>query len=354
MTTKTNTKTDLRVTIRKSTCNYFAVDTYRNENNRKCANNIRKCATLTNEHDTQTIPDTVTACFMHYAPMFAYTATKTVYCKYASEKVHDMMSYLATLMYRGYEQRTIFDTEKDIDYFDSFYFENRTEAAKDTNYYRQLQFFLDDTMEEVKLHTYHMETMSDGRRHRVECIPYTTHETTANGRMKCNDDITVHDDDALDLVQVALEAMIELYRFGVLQSFSDVSRYRVYVYKKINRYIMSQRKRYAIEQTALLWYDDDDTEKIVDIKTVDKRIDKIERDTVHDKIIDILRSKARKNCNIENMIFVYQHYYIDNDSITEIAHDLRVDRKTIRQYKTTIEKTLECDEVRNALHDLLA
>lgn len=300
--------------------------------------------------------DTLTDFFSSYvdreAPRFTLRALKTIYANNWNEKIERLMKDCFNLWtdkagLTTAEANALFQEDLASDEIVSY-------LPKSADSEIEKQYAKEHITSIAKEHTYTIRKDSDGRRHKVECIPYVTLEKTQYGKVIDREYKEVVVSDINDLVQVASLAMIELVRAGLVNSVFDMFNYRTYIYKAVNNYINKERAIVANEKPYIYTIDENGNENVMTEKAfVDRRLAKIERESVITELENVLVSSLDKRTNKENVLFTFHYVLIRGKSNTECAEVLKVDEKQVRRYISLISKALASKQTYTVLNELV-
>ena len=291
----------------------------------------QKCCDIAKNKVTHTpiYTDYCTAVIMQYAPQLVYTCLKTVYTKSPNKKIRLLMNECI-----GYSK-----------------------SSHPTKI--QYEFYLIDkynqtAMEQKKEHKYRMIEGADGKKHKVECIPYYTDELTELG-IDYMDNINIPNDLSVDdLISECYRCLLELVGVGLINNVNDFWNYRAYAYKGICK-LINNNKRDIARHTSLYTIDDDGEEHIRTIKSVDNAINKIDNRQVMQHIRQLLFDNLSNNkkLNVDNIMFTYDAYYIKGYSMDNIAKMLNLHKTQVARYKNKIDDTLKTPYIYDCLHSVL-
>lgn len=321
-------------------------------------------------------------CMYSCAIRMSKTALRTIYRNSALPYIYQLMMEVNRISgNKGMEDYLSSNDGKIIDYYLS---ETLLERAKQDDdegrsaRHKKAQeelFAYEQISSVMKLHTYTMEkevcTITDekGKKkkvvksHRKEIIPYYTQEFTQFGKTTLFDGNTCGANiiSGEDVVNTAYEAIMMLYRAGLLECCMDVWKYAYFVYRYVNNYIYSQAKRVINNQTSLYVInssDEGEEEEIIPISVIDKKLDKINVKTVLERVKSSLLTNPvmlDKRCNVDLHQDVFELYYRYQMTQVEIAKCLKVSQKVISFALVRINKAISLyhPDLKEALYDVI-
>ena len=272
------------------------------------------------------------------APRFVLRALKTIFANEWNSKIDKLMIECFELWRKG--TGYTYSECKDIFAEDiSMNIEKYCPTSADVE--TEKLYAKDKITRVIKEHTYTMVKDTDGHRHKAEIIPYTTIDKTQYGKVIEKEEVVVPVLDVNDLVQVASLAMIELVRYGLVNSPADMFEYRSYIYKSVNTYIHNEQSKTVNEKQYVRTLDKDGNEVVMTEKVfVDKKLSKIDKESVIADLETILLNSLDKRTNKENVLFTFRFVCLAGHSKIECADRLKVDEKQVRRYIGLIQKAL--------------
>lgn len=346
--------------------------------------------------NVNTYTDYCIACIEAIAPAMAYTAVKNVYVKEANPFILELLNGI--LAHATANTETTDVLIEDISYnllaycpeyltnvFPSDWMKTEVvEFATDTDYAtdkarkyirmlyakehikkeqavkmlskikeidRQIQLAKDGITTEQKIHSYKMVKDTDGKNHKIACIPYTEFIKTKYGIMLDKFREYHVDNDSIDVIQIAKLALLELVSCGLANSPKDFWMYRNYVYTRVNRYIRRQRTFTANNDLYGKFTETDEngnyTETYKKMKYIDRDIELLERSSVIACVEKCLISLLPKRVNVHNIVLTFRYKYINGYNQSEISKKLNVSETMISKYNKQIDRALNSAQMKD-------
>lgn len=291
-----------------------------------------------------------------YAPKFAYVALKTIYANEPSSKIYELMTECIMIAKDNPNVKESFElllSDSGNNYIDSYMtakqVANKSYLAKQRMYSHERQSYI------RKEHTYKIETLPNGTKQRIEIIPYSTQEKTQYG--KVIDSVFEYDTnlDCYDVIYTAKLAICELLAYGLIDSPSDIWKYKSYVYRRVNRYIYSRRAVRANESEYTLFTDKNGKQVIKSISYTDKKLARVDKNIIIDLVADYIRKNISKRANVDNVLKTYELIYRKNQTTRQVAKILNTSHVQVVKYNKLIIKAIQTlgKEDYNALFDAL-
>lgn len=314
------------------------------------------------ESDGDILTDYFASYIDREAPRFVLRALKTVYANQWNKKIEELMiecfrlwqgnvvltigkeKTIEKLTVEGCKDKFAEDISKNIDFYIP------TSANKDT----EKMYASEHITRVIKEHTYTMKKDDKGVLHKMEVIPFYTVDKTTYGKVLEREEAQTLNLDVNDLVQEASLAMIELVKSELVNCPADMFEYRSYIYKKINRYIMNERSKTTNEVPYVRTVDKDGKEHIFTEKTfADRRLAKIDKQSVIADIEEALIKSLGKRTNKKNVLFTFRYVLLSGHSKIECASVLKIDEKQVRRYINLIQKALKSPYIYELLNECI-
>lgn len=301
------------------------------------------------ESDGNILTDYFASYIDREAPRFVLRALKTVYANQWNKKIEDLMIECFKLW-----NAKLTINECKVLFADDVAENIGSYIPTSANNNIEKMYAEDHITRVIKEHTYAMKKDDKGVSHKIEVIPFYTVEKTTYGKVIEREEVQSLNLDVNDLVQEASLAMIELVKSGLVNSPADMFECRSYIYKKINRYIMNERSKTTNEVPYVRTVDKDGEEHIFTEKTfVDRRLAKIDKQSVIADIEKALVKSLSKRTNKKNVLFTFRYVLLSGHSKVECASVLKIDEKQIRRYMVLIKKALNSAEVYMLLNEYI-
>lgn len=272
----------------------------------------------------------------HIAPKLCYTALKTIYANHADEKILTLMHECLDYMHSSV------DTLSDF----SDYLEMKYEKDGEKT-----------TIQEKKTHKY-ITVSIDGKRKRIECLPYETIEMTAYGKelfAETAKNWIGNDLDIQDLIQEAVLSVLEIVRYGLADDTFSLWSYSNYYYKRLNAYIRKNARRYneiSLEKMREKAKNDEEFASengLFDVYTFENA----NLNVMKENIINYLYRKLPSRCAKDKVIKAFVDCKFGGLTTRAEAKVLDVSAMMISKYLSTAEKCLSTDEAKTFLHDMI-
>lgn len=293
--------------------------------------------------------DYFTAVALELAPKMTYTALRTVYASSCNPMMLNLMTQC--IQYSSGSQITHEQFEQFLSDCDNITGYINADLS-DSEVVRQIAYANEQVKSIAKVHTYEMRTGADGKRHKVEVIPYVTFEQTEYGKAVDKEEQVNSDMEVNDLIQTALNAICELCYFGLVSTPADVWSFSSYVYKAVNKHIESMKSRRG-HLDSLYTYDDKGNESVITIKSADKKIERLERDSVLDSLEALIVENIDKRMDVEKVLITYNEIYRNGESEQYVANLLGCKQQQVSRYKKAIKQALNTPVVKQALAEII-
>lgn len=308
-----------------------------------------KLSTVSKEAEAVKLTDYFSAYIDREAPRFTIRALKTIYAESWNKKIEDLML----------ECFKLWNTKLTINECKALFADDIAENIESyipasANKSIEKMFASEHITRVIKEHTYTIKKDDKGASHKIEVIPFCTVEKTTYGKVLEREEVQPLNVDVNDLVQEASLAMIELVQSGIVNCPADMFEYRTYIYKKINSYIMNERSKTTNEVPYVRTVDKDGKEHIFTEKTfVDRRLAKIDKQSVIAEVEEALVKSLGKRTNKKNVLFTFQYVLLSGHSKVECASVLKIDEKQIRRYINLIKKALNSPAIYELLNECI-
>lgn len=304
-------------------------------------------------YNHNSVSDFVGAYIDAISPKMVYIALRTVFAKSPNAKIWRLMC--ECVKYNRTDSQTVETFEQDLASVKEI-LTRMTDSEKSD--FRKCAFEIESAVNRVsnytKEHTYTMVKSSDGKRHKMEVIPYITFERSRYGKVLFNEVAITEDADVMDLIQTASLAMLELYNVGLINSFHDFWYFNNYVFNKVNRAIMGERRNvvYNVEYTMFTdWATNED--RYIANSRLDRKLSKVERTAFVETVCTMLKALLNPRVNKENAIFCFIHFYVYGQNRTDIAKHLKVDEKVVRRLLNYCDNALRTPDFYETLNFML-
>lgn len=272
----------------------------------------------------------------HIAPKLCYTALQTIYTNHADPKIDRLMKECLEFMHSSVDTLSDFS-----DYLTAKY---EAEGGK-------------TVMQEKKTHKY-KTVMIDGKRKRMECLPYDTLELTDYGKEMFAETAKNgmgNDLDVQDLIQEAVLSILEIVRYGLANDTFTLWAYSNYIYKRINAYIRRNARRYqevSFESMQAKAKTDEEfasENKLFDVYTFENADFGMMKESLLSFLAESLPTKANK----ENIIHAFTACKLNGKTEAEEAEVLKVSRRMVSKYILAAERHLSTDEAKKYIRDMI-
>ena len=304
-------------------------------------------------YDNDSVSDFVGSYIEAIAPKMVYIALRTVFAKSPNRKIWDLMC--ECVRYNGSDSQTVEAFEQSIaNSHEIISRMTRTEKKDFKRFCFEVECAENMVSNYTKEHTFTMVKSSDGKRHKMEVIPYITFERSRYGKVLFDEISIAEDTDVMDLIQTASLAMLEIYDMGLINAFHDFWYYNNYVFNKVNRAIMGERRNvvYNVQYTMFTdWATNED--KYIANSRLDKKLAKVERTAFVETVCTMLKALLNPRVNKENAIFCFTHFYIYGQSKSDIAKHLKIDEKMVRRLLNYCDNALRTPDFYETLNFML-
>lgn len=299
----------------------------------------------------------------HVSYRFVYTALKTVYTQSANKRIFELLKQ-AERMYFGSNNETFSNYETYENHEsnvskNAVYIESKDGeliplsdciSKKDYKTETAVSHFM-----EVVTHKYKMITDNNGKKHRIEVIPYNELKLTAFGKKICANidlkELTVAD--VADLITISKIACYELINSGMIRDFNSFSYYRSYCYNKINSEINARKAQIAkfkqMNDNTTTEEETETEESTIAEETEtrekayhEKSFKSIENASVKESIISYVIGKLDSRTNKKKIEIAYR-MHLNGETGAYIAKILEVSEMTISKYLSYCEKVASAD-----------
>ena len=270
------------------------------------------------------------------APVLVYRALKTVYQKEATEKIRLLMNECVAIA-------------KSHSFAQYEYMESVKETARDEKERKDAESM---RLQEVKHHTYKQISGADGKRRRVECIPYDTLDNTAFGKDVSTNMGLAGGCDVYDLLQCANLAMLDLYYFGLLHKPADIFDCSDYIYKRVNALIRAERTQ-AIKCDSIDYATLDGTFTLLPDRQAERLIANVDRDVTLAAIASFLLKVADKRTKMDDYTAFVTNFVAGMGDI-EISAKTGIIREQCARYRAKARKVLSSPEMHDVLKLLIS
>lgn len=343
-------KTKLCITFTQNTANYCFknqyTETYTDTDGTEKTRKREELISKNNPFLTIGTCENATSYFLavteSISPKIAYTALRTVYTKTCNSKIYELMNECIAVAKNNPLLKEDFEQ-----WLSSEYGENilpfMTEKQCSNKKYSAIQKrYAMERIPTVKvIHKYTMKTISNGKKYRVEIMPYFTQEKTQYG--KVIDSVFEYDTnlDIYDIIYTAKLAICELFSFGLIDCPADIWKYKDYVYRKVSTYIRKRRTVKARENDYSVYTDKDGKQVVMTIGQVDKRLARVDKNELLELVKETIASRLDKRANKENVLIAFDLLYKKGLSTRQCEKILKVSQRQVSKYNKLIIKAIQ-------------